>query len=215
MSLPDSPLTLRGPITGGGHDEWHRLTEPAIATVVLVEGVSDQLAVQTLARRLGRNLAAEGVAVVAMGGATNVKRHLEFFGPPGLDVRLAGLVDEGELRVFARALERTGLGEELTREDMERLGFYVCVRDLEDELIRALGPQRVEQILDREGDLHAFRTFQKQPEQRDRADQARLRRFMGTRGGRKHHYAPVLVNALELDAVPAPLDKLLAYLGPG
>ena len=188
------------------------MTNPAIGTVVLVEGVSDQLAVETLARRLGRDLPAEGIAIVAMGGATNVKRHLEFFGPPGLDVRLAGLVDEGEVRVFARALERIGFGDELTRGDMERLGFYVCVRDLEDELIRALGPRVVEQILDREGDLHAFRTFQKQPEQRDRHDQARLRRFMGTRGGRKHYYAPVLVNALELDAVPAPLDKLLAHL---
>jgi hypothetical protein len=188
------------------------LTGVAVRTVVLVEGVSDQLAVETLARRLGRDLPAEGVAVVAMGGATNVRRYLEFFGPQGLDVRLAGLVDEGEVRVFQRALERTVLGEEVTRDDMERHGFYVCVSDLEDELIRALGPPVVEQILDAQGDLHAFRTFQKQPEQRDRTDQARLRRFMGTRGGRKHHYASVLVNALELDAVPAPLDKLLAQL---
>jgi hypothetical protein len=188
------------------------LTEPAVSTIVLVEGVSDQLAVETLAGRLGRDLPGEGIAVVAMGGATNVKRHLEFFGPPGLDVRLAGLVDEGEVRVFQRALERTGHGEEITREDMERLGFYVCVRDLEDELIRALGTHVVEQILDREGDLHAFRTFQKQPEQRERTDQARLRRFMGTRGGRKHHYATVLVSALELESVPAPLERLLAHL---
>jgi hypothetical protein len=174
--------------------------------------VSDQLAVETLAHRRGRDLPAEGVAVVPMGGATNIKRHLEFFGPHGLDVGLAGLVDEGEVRVFQRALEVAGFGTEVTREDMERLGFYVCVRDLEDELIRALGPQVVEGILERQGDLHSFRTFQKQPEQRDRTDQARLRRFMGTRGGRKHHYASVLVDALDLDFVPAPLDKLLAHL---
>ncbi|HEX4016419.1 MAG TPA: TOPRIM nucleotidyl transferase/hydrolase domain-containing protein [Frankiaceae bacterium] len=188
------------------------MTGAPVSTVVLVEGVSDQLAVETLAARLGRNLTGDGIAVVAMGGATNVKRHLDFFGPPGLDVRLAGLVDEGELRVFAGALERTGLGDELSPADMERLGFFVCVRDLEDELIRALGPRAVEQILHGEGDLHAFRTFQKQPEQRDRSDQARLRRFMGTRGGRKHRYATVLVNALELDAVPLPLDRLLAFI---
>jgi hypothetical protein len=187
-------------------------TDDGVAAVVLVEGVSDQLAVETLARRLGRDLPAEGIAVVAMGGATNVSRHLEFFGPGGLDVALAGLVDEGEVSVFQRALERAGLGTELTREDMESLGFYVCVRDLEDELIRALGPQVVEQILDRQGDLHSFRTFQKQPAQRGRTDQARLRRFMGTRGGRKHYYAPVLVNALDLDSLPAPLEKLLAHL---
>jgi hypothetical protein len=188
------------------------VTVATVETVVLVEGVSDQEAVETLARRRGLDLPAEGIAVIAMGGATNVKRHLEFFGPPGLGVALAGLVDEGEVRVFQRALEAVGFGDEVTRKDMENLGFYVCVRDLEDELIRALGPQAVEHVLEREGDLHSYRTFQKQPAQRERSEQARLRRFMGTRGGRKHQYASLLVNALDLAVVPTPLDKLLAHL---
>jgi len=33
---------------------------------------------------------------------------------------------------------------------------------------------------------------------------------MGTRGGRKIQYAPVLVGALDLDRVPRPLDAVLA-----
>ena len=37
--------------------------------VVLVEGTSDRRAVETLARRRGRDLQAEGVAVVPMGGS--------------------------------------------------------------------------------------------------------------------------------------------------
>jgi hypothetical protein len=109
-------------------------------------------------------------------------------------------------------LERAGFGTELSRADLESLGFFICVRDLEDELIRALGPPEVERILASEGDLVSFRTFQKQPDQQGRSDQARLRRFMGTRGGRKRHYAAVLVNALDLDHVPGPLDGLLSHV---
>jgi hypothetical protein len=187
---------------------------PAITTrtVVLVEGASDQFAVEALAGRQGRDLTAEGIAVVAMGGATNFKRHVEFFGPRGLDVALAGLVDQSEAHFFQRALEAAGLGEDITLTDLERLGFFVCVKDLEDELIRALGPPAVERLLERHGDLHSYRIFQNQPAQRDRTEQARLRRFMGTRGGRKHQYASLLVDELELSRVPEPLDRLLAHI---
>jgi hypothetical protein len=185
---------------------------PPVHTVVLVEGVSDQRAVETLAARLGRNLAAEGVAVVPMGGATNIRRHLEFFGPHGLGVTVAGLVDEGEARFFERALEVTGFEAEATRESLESQGFFVCSRDLEDELIRALGPPAVERLLERQRDLRSFRTFQHQPAQQGKSEQARLRRFMGTRGGRKHEYAALLVNELDLADVPAPLRRLLERL---
>src|SRR6478609_10862233 len=44
--------------------------------VVLVEGISDQRAVEALAYRAGRDLPAERVVVVAMGGATNIGRYL-------------------------------------------------------------------------------------------------------------------------------------------
>ena len=179
---------------------------------MLVEGASDQFAVEALAARRGRELTAEGIAVVAMNGATNFKRHLEYFGPRGLDVPLAGLVDQGEAHFFQRALEAAGFGTDITLTDLEGLGFFVCVKDLEDELIRALGPPAVERLLERHGDLHSYRIFQNQPAQRDRTEQARLRRFMGTRGGRKHQYASLLVNELELSRVPEPLDRLLAHM---
>ena len=42
-----------------------------VRTVVLVEGVSDRVAVEVLARRQGREPAGCRVAVVAMGGITN------------------------------------------------------------------------------------------------------------------------------------------------
>jgi OLD-like protein len=173
--------------------------------VILVEGVSDQLAVEALAVRRGRDLEAEGVAVVPIGGAGNIRSFLERLIPQG--TRMAGLCDAGEAADFRRALERAGLGSEL-----EPAGFFVCDADLEDELIRCLGAGRVERIVEAEGELARFRTFQRQPAQRGRSLEAQLRRFLGTRAGRKIQYAPVLVGALDLDRVPRPLDGVLGYV---
>ena len=180
--------------------------------VVLVEGTSDQAALEALAARRGRNLAAEGVEVVPIGGAKNIRQFLERFGPQGADVRLAGLYDAGEERDYQRGLERTGFGANLSRADMEALGFYVCVADLEDELIRALGAAAVERVVDAQGELGSFRTFQKQPAQHGRSVHEQLRRFMGTRSGRKVRYGTLLVDALDLSAVPRPLDGVLAHI---
>ena len=72
--------------------------------VILVEGVSDQRALEALARRRGRELESEGVSVVPIGGAHAIGHYLERFGPSGLDLRLAGLCDAGEeTRVRARS----------------------------------------------------------------------------------------------------------------
>jgi hypothetical protein len=185
---------------------------PGIRGVVLVEGESDQRALEALAARRGHDLAAAHIVIVPIGGATNLRRYLERFGPHGFQIRLAGLCDVGEERALRRGLERAGFGADLTRAEMEGLGFYVCVADLEDELIRALGADAVERILDAQGELASFRTFQRQPAQRGRAREAQLRRFLGTRSGRKARSAPLLVDALELDRVPRPLDGVLAHI---
>lgn len=179
---------------------------------MLVEGVSDELAIETLARRRGRDLESDGISVVPMGGAGNVEMFLDRYGPPGLDVRLAGLCDAAEEDQFRRGLERAGLGSNLTSDDRERLGFYVCVADLEDELIRSLGTAAVEGILYSQGELGSFRTFQRQPAWRGRALEDQLRRFIGTISGRKIRIAPLLVAALDLPRVPRPLEGLLAHL---
>ena len=178
-------------------------------TVVLVEGVSDRRALETLAARRGHDLDSEGVAVVALGGSKNVRSAVDRFGPAGLDLRLAGLVDAPEEGDYRRALEGAGLPLRSTRADLERLGFFVCEADLEDELIRALGPAGVEAVLEDRGDLSTFRTLQRQPAQRGRPIEAQLRRFMGTKGGRKEAYATYLVEALDLADMPRPLDLVL------
>jgi|RhiMethySRZTD1v2_1073278.scaffolds.fasta_scaffold53395_4 OLD-like protein len=183
-----------------------------VRAVVLVEGLSDRVAVEALALRHGRDLAAEGVSVVPIGGAQAIRRALDLYGPPGLDLVLAGLCDVGEERSYRRGLERAGLGSDLTREGMERLGFYVCEADLEDELIRALGPDAVEHVVETRGDIAPFRTLQKQPEWRGRPLHDQLRRFFGSGGRRKIRYARFLVEALEPDRVPRPLDRVLRHV---
>ncbi|MGW1541313.1 TOPRIM nucleotidyl transferase/hydrolase domain-containing protein [Streptomyces sp. NPDC002309] len=183
-----------------------------VRRIVLVEGASDQVALEVLATRQGRDLGAEGVAVVPLGGATNIGRFLDVCGPGGLGLPLAGLCDIGEERHFRRHLERVGLGSRLTPADLEALGFPVCVADLEDELIRALGSARVRQVIEDQGETRPFRTFQGQPAQRERTVEHQLRRFMGTHSGRKALYARALVAHLDLAHVPRPLDLLLTHL---
>jgi OLD-like protein len=164
---------------------------------VLVEGTSDCRAVETLARRRGRDLLAEGIAVVPMGGFGNLPRLLEQY----RDVPLGGLYDVGEERHFLRALGCDDRGE------LERAGFYACARDLEDELTRAVGPEGMVRLLAEQGELRAFQTYQKQPAHRARPLEEQLHGFMWNR---KQRYAVLLVEALDLERVPRPLERVLA-----
>ncbi|MGW2659275.1 hypothetical protein ACWC1D_37420, partial [Streptomyces sp. NPDC001478] len=83
---------------------------------------------------------------------------------------------------------------------------------VEDELIRALGVPRAVEAVRAEGDLRALQTFRRQPAQQGRPPERQLRRFLGTKKGRKIQYGRVLVEALDPDRVPAPLDALLTAL---
>jgi hypothetical protein len=157
-------------------------------TIVLVEGVSDKVAVETLAAVRGIDLT--GIRVVSIDGATNIFRAADQFAGN----RLIGLCDFAEQRHFARALEE----------------YYVCDVDLEDEFIRSFGVDGMQSVLTRKGDLAAFRVFQNQLAQRERTVEQQLRRFLGTIAGRKEHYAVALAAAVE--TVPGPLRLLLESL---
>jgi hypothetical protein len=180
--------------------------------VILVEGMSDRRAVEALAARRGRVLTADGVAVVAMGGAQAIGQFIERFGPRGSDVPVAGLYDVAEEPDVFRGLQWAGFGSGSSRLELERLGFFACIEDLEDELIRAVGAETVVDIVEGRGELGPFRTLQKQPEWRGRPLDQQLRRFLGTRSNRKIDYAPLLVDALDLARAPRPLDAVLAHV---
>ena len=179
--------------------------------VVLVEGVSDQTAVETLARRRRLDLA-EDVVVVPMGGATTIGHFLGLFGPHGYGLELAGLCDLNQEGDFRRGLEQAGVGSGLDRYRMEALGFFVCEADLEEELIRALGAAGVEQIIEEQGELGSLNLLRRQPFHRDRPIEQVLWRFMGSRSGRKATYARLMVDALDLDRIPHPLDALIDHI---
>jgi hypothetical protein len=87
----------------------------------------------------------------------------------------------------------------------------VCVVDLEDELIRALGVAGVEEVIAREGELASLQTLRRQPAQRTRLPQEHLHRFLGARSGNKERFARLLVGAVDLDRVPPVLHAVLDH----
>lgn len=160
--------------------------------VVLVEGVTDRIALEAVAARLGRDLAGDGVEIVPIGGAQAIRRA--FAEREGEHV--VGLCDAPEEGWFRRVLGAA---------------TFVCVENLEDELIRALGAVRVEEIVAGEGDLETFRNFQNQPAWRGRSTESQLLRWMHN-GDRHHRYPPLLVAALEPHEIPRPLAGVLEHV---
>jgi hypothetical protein len=187
------------------------MDDAELRSVVLVEGPSDEAAVRAFAARRGNDLDAEGVSIVAMGGYGNLGRFLERYGPSRLGVLLAGLYDAPEERHFRRGLARAGFGSSHTPADLEALGFYACDANLEDELTRALGPEAMEELFETQGELGAFRTYQKQLAHREETIEAQVRGFLWNR---KLEYGVLIVKALDLDRIPRPLAGVLAYALP-
>jgi hypothetical protein len=157
-------------------------------SIVLVEGITDRLALEAVARRLELSLRA--IEIVPIGGAQAIRRAFaEYEGQ-----RVAGLCDAGEERWFRRVL-----GD----------ATYVCETDLEDELIRALGAERVQDVVAAQGELETFRSFQNQVYWRGRPVERQLRRWLQN-GGRYLRYPPLLVEAMEQNEIPRPLADVLA-----
>ena len=156
--------------------------------VVLVEGVTDRIALEAVARRLGLDLA--GTEIVAIGGAQAIRRAAAQYDGE----RLVGLCDAGEERWFRRVL-----GD----------ATYVCDKDLEDELIRALGAERVQAVVAAQNELETFRSFQNQVYWRGRPVERQLRRWLQN-GGRYLRYPPLLIEAMQPDEIPRPLLGVLA-----
>lgn len=156
--------------------------------VVLVEGITDRIALEAAAQRLGQDL--RDVEIVPIGGAQAIRRaYADYDGQ-----RVAGLCDAGEERFFRRVL-----GD----------ATYVCDKDLEDELIRALGTERVQNVVAAQGELETFRSFQNQVFWRERPVERQLRRWLQN-GGRYLRYPPLLVEAMAPEEIPRPLAGVLA-----
>ena len=186
-------------------------TAPTIPTLVLVEGDSDAAAVRTLTDRMGIDLAMHLIEISSAGGVSNFSRVLADFVHSHPDADCCGMYDVAEERHVRRALASAAIPV-AGQESLESFGFFACVADLEDELIRALGAEAVERVLDAQDELHSFRRFQAMPQHRRTAVHHQLRRFLGTRATRKIRSAQSLVQALDLARLPHPLAQLAARL---
>jgi hypothetical protein len=158
--------------------------------VILVEGITDRIALEATARLLDRDLAAQGVEIVPIGGAQAIRRAFARYDGE----HVVGLCDAGEERWFRRVLGGA---------------VHVCVENLEDELIRALGAGRVEEVVATQGELESFRNFQHQPAWRGRPVEAQLRRWLHAADGRASRYPPLLIAVLEPAEIPRPLAGVL------
>jgi hypothetical protein len=188
--------------------------------VVLVEGESDRAAVEAAALLCRIDLLRLDAVVLSMDGVTNIRHHLRRHGPAGDRRRILGLCDSAESPVVGRALaEYSDMSPEavagLESGDpilLAHHGFQVCRRDLEDELIRAIGTRGVIDIIDAVGERRAWHSMQQQPAQRDRPVADQLRRWLGSGARRKIQYAPLLIAALPPERLPTPLSALLAAI---
>jgi len=185
-----------------------RTSGGSTATWVLLEGASDVAAVRAVATTAGVELASHAVSLIDMGGATNIHRHLAAATAYRHDLRVLGLCDLQEAPYIVRALRRVGVPVDSTA-DLPAAGFSVCDRDLEDELIRALGAGGTQQVLQRLGLAQRFSIFAQQPAWVAKPFEDQVHRFAGSASGRKELLAAALGAALDLGSVPAPLSELL------
>ena len=190
----------------------------AVPMLVLVEGDSDAAAVGALAELLECDLESHRIQVVPASGVTNFSRLLTAFVHEHPAAKFCGMYVVAGERHVRRALAQAG-HPVAANEPVQSAGFFACVADLEEELIRALGAEAVEHVIEAEGELSSFRRFQAMPEHRGTPVDHQLHRFLGTRATRKVRCARRLVEALGVARLPPPLaqirDRLLEVVSRG
>lgn len=188
-----------------GEDAHLRATDAAMLaaedarTVVLVEGISDQIAVDAMLARSGRDAAAEQIVVIPIGGAQAVAKYVSEFATSD-DVTIVGLCDEAEAGFFAEAFAAP-IGS-----------YFVCAPDLEAELIRSFEPAELEAIIEAHGELKSLRTMQKQAAWRDQPFDQQVHRWIRARAVRSSRYSAILIEAAAEDRLPRPLRDLVARI---
>jgi hypothetical protein len=164
---------------------------------------------------LGRDLGAEGVSIVPTNGAHAISRFLRQLAAEKPGAKLAGLYDAGEEEVIRAALERAGYGPNLDRSRLEGFGFFACIVDLEDELIRAAGETNLAKLIEREGDAQPWHGFRQQHAWHGRPIDQQFRRFIRSVSERNSRYIRAIVETIDPSRLPRPLRLLLDYVKPG
>jgi len=173
--------------------------------VVFVEGITDYQAVRVIAARLDCDLDAKGVAVVALDGAASLTTFLQIMGPQGLDLAIGGICDADYEEEWCKYLTAAGLPA-ATRQDLNRLGFFVSDLDLEDELVNALGTTAAQMVFANEDASARFQNYAAQPAHRDKALHEQIRGFVQTK---KSYWTPRLAGAVTAASVPRSVKDVL------
>ena len=173
---------------------------------VLLEGPSDVAAVNALMKTC--DIDPKPAELVSLAGITNVGRVLAEVRLTRPDVDVVGLCDAADTRFVEKALSDDGMPV-ADASDLPVYGFFVCERDLEDELIRALGAERARDAIVGAGLGSPFESLRSQQPWVDRPLAEQLHRFCGAASGRKELAAGILASALAPDEVPEPLSMLL------
>lgn len=176
---------------------WCRVGEAR--ALVLVEGVSDQIAVETTAEIIGADLA--DVVVVPINGAQAIGRIVAELDRLSPGTPITGLCDVAELPHFERARAATA--------EASRFDVYVCRDDLEDELLRAAGELLALDVFAAGGDAASFRTMRRQAPWRDRPFHEQAHRFLRAGARRGQRYADALLRALPPERLPTPLRDVV------
>jgi len=155
---------------------------------------------------LNRNFDAEGVTILNLQGGGGFAAHYELFGPPGLKMDVLGLCDEDKEQTWIDALQNAGVPV-ADRAFLNAKGFYVCMKDLEDELISSLGIPAVQAIISAQGAGPAFAAFAQQPKKKTLSATDQLRGFIH---GDNIRWVIHLIDALDLAKLPGALNALMS-----
>ncbi len=190
-----------------GADATQRATAEALGrvsattpAVVLVEGISDQIAVETLANQMGRDLRVQGVVVLPIGGAHGVATVVKRFAGQS-ELTVLGLCDRNEFSLFERAFDADP--------DRSVDDVFVCDPDLEHELIGSVTPAELEAVLADHDDLGRFRKLQAQAAWIDRPFEQQMHRWLRAHARRPARYARIIIDHSGSGSAPAVLSRLV------
>lgn len=109
-------------------------------SIIVVEGPSDRLICQALDEVLDLGFDRHGIYIFELAGKESFPLAFKLFGPAGFALNLGGITDHDGREAWAKI---RGVDASLLESD----GYLVCEKDLEEVYVKALGYERVLEIL--------------------------------------------------------------------
>jgi len=104
--------------------------------IIAVEGQSDRMVLEKVAKMTDRHLERDGIEILEAGGCGEMKHVMKIFGSAGFGAAVSVLIDQD-----AETKMATELGVAVT--DLKQKSVFVSHADLEDEYVCALGSKKI------------------------------------------------------------------------